>query len=490
MSLGRGWLWSQLRQLKRGVDISARTLITELAPWPSMVQRVGRCNREGKYEDGGVFWVDVGERKQDTAPYDLEDVAHARIQMKKIEGRSIGPADIESMGDAIEEIDHDAVIRKRDVIGLFDTTPDLSGSYLDVSQYVRGGEEREVLVFWRDISETGPDKDAKKAQRSETVSIPLGKNIADYMKDSRRKLWIWDFLDDQWRQIQHWQIRPGMTLMLNAAYGGYSPDTGWGVSIKTPVEVLGEDAVGEAEDGQNSDPNSTGQRTWVSLSGHSHHVEAEVNAILNSVSGWLTNPEVREAVALAALFHDVGKAHYVFQEMLRKSLPEKESPPAPDVLMAKSPGKGKHSRPYFRHELGSALAVLAQPTNLTGRSQSLAAYLAASHHGKVRLGIRSMPGRRRNNTESNPDPKYLLGYPIDKAEMLPSVDLGGGVRSYEVALDMSIAQVGAKEDGQRSWLDRTLGLLEWLGPFRLAYLEAITRAADMRASKKEVEISE
>ena len=30
-----------------------------------------------------------------------------------------------------------------------------------------------------------------------------------------------------------------------------------------------------------------------------------------------------------------------------------------------------------------------------------------------------------------------------------------------------------------------MDLLEWLGPFRLAYLEAILRAADMRVSMKE-----
>ena len=34
--------------LEAGVDISVRTLITELAPWSSMVQRFGRCNRYGE----------------------------------------------------------------------------------------------------------------------------------------------------------------------------------------------------------------------------------------------------------------------------------------------------------------------------------------------------------------------------------------------------------------------------------------------------------
>ena len=72
-------------------------------------------------------------------------------------------------------------------------------------------------------------------------------------------------------------------------------------------------------------------------------------------------------------------------------------------------------------------------------------------------------------------------------ETLPFVDLGDGAYAGETELDMSIARIGVSETGERSWLDRTLKLLEWLGPFRLAYLEAMVRAADMRASRAERE---
>jgi CRISPR-associated endonuclease/helicase Cas3 len=37
-------------------------------------------------------------------------------------------------------------------------------------------------------------------------------------------------------------------------------------------------------------------------------------------------------------------------------------------------------------------------------------------------------------------------------------------------------------DGQPSWAERVLQLLEDYGPFRLAYLEALLCAADRRAS--------
>ena len=486
---GAGLVMVATQAVEAGVDISARTLITELAPWPSMVQRFGRCNRAGEFDSGSVFWIDRGERSQDTAPYRPEEVESARVYMKSLEGESAGPSDIERLGDVIGDADHLTVIRRRDIEGLFDTTPDLSGGYLDVSQYVRGGEERNVSVFWRDMPNGEPDDSYPKPRHSEIVNVPLGgtgpKGIRDYLKGNERRAWRWDFLDDRWAEVRAGGVHPGMTLMLDAKRGGYSSVFGWDVSVGDVVEVV-EDVDSEREDGHGLEPNSMGKR-WVTLSYHSRHVEGEAEKILDSSSDWLDDAGIREAVRVAALHHDVGKAHSVFQEALRK---EGEDPPEEGVLLAKSKGDGRLTRPHFRHELGSALAVLEHAEGLEGRYRDLAAYLAASHHGKIRLGIRSLPGRRRGNRDSNPDSDYLLGYKIAESETLPSVDLGEGVSIGETELDMSIAQMGLDGIGRRSWLERSLGLLEWLGPFRLAYLEAIVRAADMRASKKENEATE
>ena len=41
------------------------------------------------------------------------------------------------------------VIRRKDFIDLFDTTPDLAGNDIDVSRYIREGEDSDVQVFWR-----------------------------------------------------------------------------------------------------------------------------------------------------------------------------------------------------------------------------------------------------------------------------------------------------------------------------------------------------
>lgn len=43
--------------VEAGLDLSCRTLLTELAPWSSLVQRAGRCNRHGEYPGGGdLLW--------------------------------------------------------------------------------------------------------------------------------------------------------------------------------------------------------------------------------------------------------------------------------------------------------------------------------------------------------------------------------------------------------------------------------------------------
>lgn len=485
---GPGIIVVATQAVEAGVDISARTLITELAPWSSLVQRFGRCNRTGEDERGDIFWVDIGERNQDTAPYAPEEVAPARQRMKALEGKSAGPADLEELADSLGSIEHHTVIRRRDVVGLFDTTPDLSGSYLDVSQYVRGTDERSVTVYWRAVPGDRPGEDEPKPQHDETVSVPIGgaregpKGIRDYLA-SGRKAWKWDPLDSQWQEVDSSGIYPGMTLLLDAARGGYSHDTGWDISAKERVETITPHT--EPEDGLGSELTNTG-RKWVPLCDHSRHVEAAAEAMFKELAaGWMVEPEVREAVITAALYHDAGKAHSAFQEMLRQRLPE-GAPRCEDKVMAKSPsrnGKYGEGRRHFRHELGSALSILEHRSDLDDRTRDLAAYLAASHHGRVRLGIRSLSGRGGGN----PEPDRLLGYQVSEAEPLPAVDLGEGLRIGKTKLDLSIARIGLGNHDRRSWLDRTTALLDWLGPFRLAYLEAIVRAADMRASRDEQE---
>ena len=45
--------------IEAGVDLSSQLLITDLAPYASLVQRFGRCNRAGELTEARIFWVDL-----------------------------------------------------------------------------------------------------------------------------------------------------------------------------------------------------------------------------------------------------------------------------------------------------------------------------------------------------------------------------------------------------------------------------------------------
>lgn len=71
---------------------------------------------------------------------------------------------------------------------------------------------------------------------------------------------------------------------------------------------------------------------------------------------------------------------------------------------------------------------------------------------------------------------------------LPATELGGGVTAPAARLSLEPMELGLCEQepfhGRPSWAERMIRLRDTLGPFCLAYLEAILRAADMRASRE------
>jgi CRISPR-associated endonuclease/helicase Cas3 len=133
-------------------------------------------------------------------------------------------------------------------------------------------------------------------------------------------------------------------------------------------------------------------------------------------------------------------------------------------------------RAYFRHELASALAWLALHSN--DADADLIAYLIAAHHGKVRMSLRALP------QEVNAPDGRLLARGVWDGDRLPMVQFADGEAVPAVELKLDLMQLGDGPQGP-SWTTRTQRLLKALGPFQLAWCEALVRIADWRASREE-----
>ena len=455
--------------IEAGVDISSKILITELAPWSSLVQRFGRCNRYGEHNSSGgakVVWIDI-ENDADTLPYKPDALQRARDKLFGL--TDVGPA---SLPPTDESRPLTAVLRRKDLLDLFNTDPDLSGFDVDISDYIRDGGNPGLHVFWRDFEndpngKNNQEKAQTLAQRDELCPISLGQ--WKRLNKRKNRAWFWDSLAGEWQKLAG-SARPGMTLLLPAVDGGYDPDVGFFTDSKKRVV--------EAVSIREQDHHETYGDDWrsrignpVFLPDHLGHVADEARALC----GLLGEFAHAAPVIRAARWHDVGKAHEVFNETMHRC------PEAPKGLLAKTncTGKVRHSRRHFRHELASALAWLAHQEDLTNPNVEVAliAYLIAAHHGKVRMSIRAMPA------EPSPSDNVRFARGIYEGDQLPALDFDSE-SIPETELKLALMEIGEGEQG-RSWTARTLALLEEFGPFHLAWLETLVRIADWRASAKE-----
>jgi len=445
--------------VEAGVDISATTLITDLAPWASLVQRFGRCNRYGLDSNARVIWLRIDTSKKGAAlPYSEEELAFSASVLEKLD--DVGP---ESLPPVTSGVDYMHVLRKKDIVELFDTTPDLSGLDLDISKYIRETDDHDVQVFWRDLEEGVPQPNEPAPSREELCSVPAN----ELRKIENLNPWCWDHLEKNWARPQSVSksISPGMILMLSIADGCYTSEFGWTGKPQDIPEPLDPGRLAEEADGDDF-LTSAG---WQTLSDHSDAVTKEMAGILAGCA--VKDTAFAETLLTACRWHDAGKAHDVFQRAMVGDPPEADT----SVIWGKT-GRGNisYERRGFRHELASALAALENGTS------DLVAYLIASHHGKVRLSIRSLP-----HEKSPDDPTLRFARGIWEGDTLREADLGGGQKSPDTVLDLSYMELGDGPKGP-SWLARMLSLRdnESLGPFKLAYLEALLRAADWRASEK------
>ncbi|MDZ7781135.1 MAG: CRISPR-associated helicase Cas3' [Gemmatimonadota bacterium] len=477
VSSGEGRIVVATQAIEAGVDITSSCLFTELAPWSSMVQRFGRCNRYGEVEEGAeVVWIDMQLEGKDAAPYDAADLATSRAILEAA-GDDVSPA---SLNPVSGERPVHQVVRRKDFLELFNTDPDLQGFDVDIAPYIRDEGPPQVQVYWR-VFEDGPANEIPSPQREELCNVSMGQ-FDEYLKKSVRKraraAWQWDPLLERWqRKTKNDSIVPGAVLLLRSTDGGYDVELGFEPSSKADVLDLLTLAEGGLHEVYGGDPRSHA-RTWVELSAHLEDAKQEAERITESVA--LPISEAK-AVSTAALWHDIGKAHPAFRTALLDAAEPGEG--REERLWAKSPGRGRpryrvvdgettQRRPFFRHELASMLAWLAH--NPDHADRDLIAFLIAAHHGKVRMGLRAMP------TEPMPDDGRLVARGIWDGDILPALGMNG-VRVPQTELRLDLMRLGRGPSGP-SWTERTQALLEAHGPFQLSWLEALVRLADWSAS--------
>lgn len=458
--------------VEAGVDVSCALLVTDLAPWSSLVQRFGRTNRYGEYDNSQIFWLDPGEKKKGWAsPYEEDSLRSARKILSQHEGGNAAPADLPEFSEPLKE---GSVLRRKDLYELFDTTSDLSGFDVDVTRFIRDSEGLGVLVFWRDFPDGNPPVANSSPSQEELCPAPL-EDIIDRIK-KKKPVYQWDHLEKEWKKVL--SVFPGSVVLLPLPDGGYDSEIGWtGQTTDLPPPIrTAEKAAPEGDD----DEPLTEENSEKTLAEHTDEVLAEIKRILDALDGEkkFLPEEIRVSLVKSGRWHDAGKAHPVFRRFLAGA-----DGTLSDIVLAKGKkASNAFERKGFRHELASALAYLQTFRGRGGDPAALAlsAYIIAAHHGKVRLSIRSMPHEKHP-----PEVGVRFARGIWEGDILPSADLGGGERLEETLLNLSPMELGTGESG-RSWTGEILSLLyrQDFGPFRLAFLEALLRIADWNASQK------
>lgn len=452
--------------IEAGVDISSKVLVTELAPWASMAQRFGRCNRYGEHNADGarIMWVDIGDNADLSRPYDPATLTDARSKL--IDLTSASPHDLPAT-DAARPLT--AVLRRKDLLDLFNTDPDLSGFDVDVSDYIRDSGQPGVQVFWRDFED---DPNAPELQgrpkRAELCPASLSQ-ARDFSKRKDVVLWYWDALDSQWAKLTR-DPRPGMVLLARAADGGYDPTLGFDPTLKKLLVPVIEGNNAQPVENFGGDWRSQ-QHNPVTLPDHLGHVADHANRLCTAVG----ETKHHASVARAGRWHDLGKLHEIFQKSMYRCHPTAD--PARPLAKSNCPGPMRHERAFFRHELASMLGWLAQHDGEA--DANLVAYLILAHHGKVRMSLRAMP------TEADRVPPGVKRFArgVYEGDSLPALDFDGE-HSAETTLKLALMELGEGEQGP-SWAERSLKLLDEYGPFQLAWLETLVRLADWRASAAE-----
>lgn len=378
--------------VEAGVDISAGCVISELAPWSSLVQRFGRCARYGG--NGTVVVVDRGRDGKLVAPYDVDRLTAAWDALASLD--DVGVAALEDFEETLSPERRCALypyaathlLLRRELDELFDTTPDLTGAHLDIGRFIRSGDERDVQVFWFEVPRAAKKQKPTspsaryRPRREELCAVPFlrarnwlcGEETKNQRKPRLRtgmRAWVWDWIDGAWVVAERAALLPGAIVCVAADSGGYDVGEGFSPESTSRVPVVSAPALtqsserelqaDDAEDGE-----ELSMMEWKTLACHAGEAANVAIQIAHALGLRQEYPRMAELLELAARWHDLGKVHPAFQGAIRD--PERPArcdiAKAPDEAWLRPPGTyrtrdNRDSRPGFRHELASALGLFA-----------------------------------------------------------------------------------------------------------------------------------
>lgn len=527
--------------VEAGVDLSAAVLVTELAPWASLVQRFGRCARWGGMAQVIVADGSANDDKA-AAPYASAELEAARQALALL--RDVSPRELEAFEDAhpglllrLYPYAPQHLLLRHEIDELFDTAADLSGADIDISRFIRSGEERDLQVFWRTMEAGAWPPAAIRAQRDELCTVPFLR-ARDWLCDKGQRLrqgvraWVWDWVEGAWIVAERRHLYPGQTVLIAADVGGYDAQRGWtpkGRQTVRPLPLLpaipAPDAAAAAADGAENDESLSAAAGWQTIAFHGRQVGRHARALAATLA-----PAHAALFDLAGRWHDVGKAHPAFQGSLRSHGLGGDIAKAPAAAWFS--GQQLYRMPDssvrrgLRHELASTLALFAlmrrcrsdhpallgpwrdllsqlpgaetpltQPSSpdaltplesevlaLDAAAFDLLLYLVCSHHGKVRMSWHASPADQAAHDSA------LRIRGVRAGDVLPAVVLADGQGQSHLLpaaeLVLAPAAAGMNPHTGRGWTERVLGLLQRHGPFALAWLEALMRAADQRATRE------
>lgn len=528
--------------VEAGVDISADVLVTPLAPWPSLVQRFGRAARYGG--TATILVLDRQLAEKSAAPYTEGELLAARQVLEGL--RDVGLGTLEALEDRLAAEDPDLLARlypytplhtltQTELAELFDTGPDLTGSDLDISRFIRSGDDRDLQVWWWPV-EGDPSPDLQP-MRHALCPVPV-KDARTWLTDAKDRApaaWRWSYLGGAWERVRRPNdLTPGQLILVDAAGGGYLPDRGFvGAESRAAVECHDADRKRDddfhkllAADNAQDHEDLSELRGYKTIAFHGRETGEEARALATALA---LDPALTRLLDLAGRLHDLGKAHEVFQNAITRR-------PAPTdrTDLAKAPPdawkRGKiFTRPGFRHELASTLAILEvlyqtcpehpallgqhrplielgvlqadrahlattrpAPTGLLAELAALDApqldlvlYLVCAHHGKVRGTWQQTPDDQAARPTT--DHRMPLRGVLD-GDRFPATALADADDNFTTlpALTLSLdpARLGLSPRYGASWRERVTGLRRAHGDATLVFLETLLRVADIRASQR------